>query len=45
MIEDSLGSYNGTTLGSFDGTKDGIIEGSAMRVSPGYTEGEALGSE
>ena len=29
-------------MGSFDGTK---YEGSTLRVSPGYTEGEALGSE
>ena len=42
MLEDSLGSYNGTVLGYFDGTK---YEGSTMVVSPGYTEGEVLGSE
>ena len=42
MLEDSLGSYDGTVLGSFDGTK---YEGSTLGLSPGYTEGEALGSE
>ena len=42
MLEDSLGSYDGTVLGSFDVTKD---EGSTLGVSPGYTEGEVLGSE
>ena len=42
MLEDSLGSYDGTVLGYFDVTKD---EGSTLGVSPGYTEGEVLESE
>ena len=42
MLEDSLGSYDRTVLGSFDVTKD---EGSTLGVSPGFTEGEVLGSE
>ena len=42
MIEDSLGSYAETVMVSFEGTKD---EGSTLGVSPGYIEGEALGSE
>ena len=42
MLKNSLGSYNGTVLGSFDETK---YEGSTLGVSPGYTDGEALGYE
>ena len=42
MIEESLGSFDGTVLDSFDRTKD---EGSTLRVSYVYTEGGVLGSE
>ena len=42
MIEESIGSCDGTVMGSFDGTND---EGSALGISPGYTEVEALGSK
>ena len=42
LLEYSLGLYDGTVLGSFDETKDEL---STMGLSPGYTEGEALGSE
>ena len=42
LLEDSLGSYDGTVLGSFDGTK---YEGSTLVVSPENTEGKVLGYE